>query len=340
MNGQPPATSPLLRRLLETSRVEDALALVVTALALAFFFGTTVYSRFELGLIDFFFILLPVLLLLLRMFFTELLAFARSTDQSEDPEGFLWHFLEELATLFRDWFPFFLLSAFYFSLYTNFILRINPHTADRTLAAIDEWFLGSQAAFLLEPYVHPAITFVLNTTYVSYLFYFPGIALYLYVTGRHTVFRRYMLGLLVLMGMGVVSYILVPAIGPGKFFYEQLSRGLDEQNPDPLIGLIHQYRVVHDCFPSLHVGIPLLIAVYAWEAGIVRWAVAATVYVLLMMAATVYLRFHYVVDVVAVFAYVPVAHWLTDLLLTRWPGWQTRLISFLWPPPEPTSNRP
>jgi len=323
---------PWIKRLLEATRVEDLLALFATLMALVFFFGTSFYSRFQLGIIDFFFILLPLLLLLIRMLFTEFLAFSRSEDQVADPEGFLWHFLERVATLFRDWFPFFLLSAFYFSLFTNFILRINPHTADQALADIDRFFLGTQAALLLEPYITPALTWFLSTIYTSYLFYFPGIALYLYATGRHSIFRRIMLGLLVLMGMGVVSYILVPAIGPGKFFHDSFTRVLDERQADPIMGLINQYRVVHDCFPSLHVGIPLLICAYAWEARVVGWAVASTVYVLFMMVATVYLRFHYVVDVVAVFAYVPVARRLTDLLLEHWPIWRNRLLARLCPP--------
>lgn len=325
---------PWLRRLIEAARVEDLLAVGATFLALIFFFGTSFYSRFQLGLIDFFFILLPLLLLLIRVMFTEFLAFSRSEDQVADPEGFLWRFLGHVATLFRDWFPFFLLSAFYFSLFTNFILRINPQTADQALANIDQWLFGTQVAFLLEPYIHPLVTQILNVIYISYLLYFPGIALWLYASGRHPVFRRYMLGLLILMGMAVVSYILVPAIGPGKFFHERFTRGLQDHQSDPVIALMDQYKVVHDCFPSLHVGIPLMVCTFAWEARIGLWAIASTLYVLLMMIATIYLRFHYVIDVIAVFAYIPVARALTDFLLSRWPSWQQRLLDRFTPPPR------
>jgi membrane-associated phospholipid phosphatase len=43
-------------------------------------------------------------------------------------------------------------------------------------------------------------------------------------------------------------------------------------------------------------------------------------YVALMCGATIYLRYHYVIDVIAAFAYAPAAYWLNDFLLARWPG--------------------
>ncbi len=316
----------LWQRVLAASRVEDLLALGATLAALVLLVATDSYQRFQLGLLDIFFILLPLLLLLLKIVITEFVAFSCSEQASTDPEGFLWNFLGQLVGLFRDWFPFFLLSAFYFSLFTNFMLRVNPHTADARLAAIDAWFLGDQAAILLQPWVRPWLTDLLNTVYVSYLLYFPGVAFFLYVTGRRAAFRRVMLGLLLLMGMGVVSYILVPAIGPGKFFYERFTVPLWERPSDPMFLLIDRYRVVHDCFPSLHVGIPLLLCLYAWEARARAAAAAATVYVLLMMPATVYLRYHYVIDVVAVFPYVVVARRMADMLLAWWPTCQRRLL--------------
>jgi membrane-associated phospholipid phosphatase len=48
--------------------------------------------------------------------------------------------------------------------------------------------------------------------------------------------------------------------------------------------------------------------------------IPALIYVGLMCCATIYLRYHYFIDVVAAFAYVPVAYFLNDFLLSRWPG--------------------
>jgi len=48
--------------------------------------------------------------------------------------------------------------------------------------------------------------------------------------------------------------------------------------------------------------------------------IPALVYVALMSCATIYLRYHYVVDVIAAFAFAPAAYFLNDFLLRHWPG--------------------
>ena len=48
--------------------------------------------------------------------------------------------------------------------------------------------------------------------------------------------------------------------------------------------------------------------------------VPVLIYVALMCLATIYLRYHYLVDVLAAFAYAPAAYALNDLLLRHWPG--------------------
>jgi membrane-associated phospholipid phosphatase len=48
--------------------------------------------------------------------------------------------------------------------------------------------------------------------------------------------------------------------------------------------------------------------------------IPALVYVALMCCATIYLRYHYVVDVIAAFAFAPAAYLLNDFLLRHWPG--------------------
>ena len=101
-------------------------------------------------------------------------------------------------------------------------------------------------------------------------------------------------------------------------------------------------RVSYDCFPSLHVGIPLLLCFYLRNYRR-KLFVPALVYVGLMCCATIYLRYHYFIDVVAAFAYAPAAYFLNDFLLSRWPG--ERIVSAGLraengkAPPPPASSR-
>ena len=43
-------------------------------------------------------------------------------------------------------------------------------------------------------------------------------------------------------------------------------------------------------------------------------------YVACMCFATIYLRYHYAIDVIAAFAFAPAAYFLNDFALSRWPG--------------------
>jgi membrane-associated phospholipid phosphatase len=131
-----------------------------------------------------------------------------------------------------------------------------------------------------------------------------------------------MMGYLTLFLMGIVSYILVPAIGPEKFFAGQFTRDLHGQALSRSVDyIINAGRVGHDCFPSLHVGIPLLLSFYLRDYRRKAF-IPALIYVALMCFATVYLRYHYLMDVIAAFAYAPAAYFLNDFLLSRWPGEQ------------------
>jgi membrane-associated phospholipid phosphatase len=205
------------------------------------------------------------------------------------------------------------------------MLRVNPRTADIYLSKIDAVMLGNQASFLLEPWINPWATDFFNLIYFSYIFSLPAVALYLYLKKSEGMFRRVMMGYLTLMLLGITSYLLVPAIGPGSFFADRyhhdlqghvISRGVNY--------IIWAGRVGYDCFPSLHVGIPVLLSLYL--RNYCRWLfIPALGYVALMVCATVYLRYHYLIDVIAAFAFAPAAYWLNDFLLAKWPGERIQL---------------
>ncbi|MGD0615604.1 MAG: phosphatase PAP2 family protein, partial [Verrucomicrobiota bacterium] len=186
----------------------------------------------------------------------------------------------------------------------------------------DALILGNQASFLLEPWIHPWLTDFLSIVYFSFVLTLPGVALYFYLTKEEKAFRRLMMGYLTLILMGITSYLLVPAVGPERFLADRYTRDLQGQAISHGISYIMENaRVGHDCFPSLHVGIPLLLSFYLYNYRRKAF-VPALVYVALMCFSTLYLRSHYLVDVLAAFVYAPVAYRLNDFLLAHWPGEQ------------------
>jgi membrane-associated phospholipid phosphatase len=301
-------------------RLENVLAVVVSAALLVFFLGTRFFHTFEFGMHDFIFILLPIGILGVKCLLELLSAQETENGENFDVLRYLASFFRPLVKIFRDWFPFFLLSASYYSLYSNLILKVNPHTADAALSKIDAALLGNQASFLLEPWINPWATDFLSLVYFSFVLSLPTVGLYLYLRRQEKAFRRVMMGYLTIILLGITSYLLVPAVGPEKYFAEQYTRDLHGHALTHSVDyIINIGRVGHDCFPSLHVGIPLLLSLYLRNYRR-KLFIPALVYVALMCCATIYLRYHYVIDVIAAFAYAPAAYFLNDFLLSRWPG--------------------
>jgi membrane-associated phospholipid phosphatase len=302
------------------SKLENVMAVGFSTVLLALFLCTRSIHSFNLGMLDIIFILLPVGILGVKCLLELLSAPETEDGKNFDALNYLASFFRPLVKIFRDWFPFLLLSACYYSLYNNLVLRVDPHLADPTLAKIDAWILGNQASFLLEPYLRPWLTDFLYFIYFSHVVFFPSVALYFYLKKEEQAFRRIMMGFLTIMLLGITSYILVPAVGPEAYFADQYTRNLTGHILSRDVAyIISVGRVSYDCFPSLHVGIPLLLSFYLRDYRRKAF-IPVLVYVALMCCATIYLRYHYFIDVVAAFAYAPAAYFLNDFLLSRWPG--------------------
>jgi membrane-associated phospholipid phosphatase len=301
-------------------RPENVMAVGVSTALVIFFSATRMFHTFNFGMLDLIFILLPVGILGLKSLLTLLAS--SGGDEDADTTKFLANFFKPFLKIIRDWFPFLLLCACYYALYSNLILRVNPHLADATLAQIDGFMFGNQPSFLLQPYIHPWLTDFLYAVYFSHVVFFPGVALYFYLKREEQAFRRLMMGFLTIMLLGITSYIFVPAVGPETFFADQYRVDLHGHALSKSVDyIISMGRVGNDCFPSLHVGIPLLLSLYL-RAYRRKLFVPALIYVAFMCFATIYLRYHYVIDVLAAFAFAPAAYWLNDLVLRHWPGEQ------------------
>ncbi|HUA65192.1 MAG TPA: phosphatase PAP2 family protein [Alphaproteobacteria bacterium] len=300
-------------------RLEDVLAACVSLALVLLCVTTRLIHSFQVGFLDVVFILLPVGVLGVKTLL-GMLSSGTNDEQDSDPTKFVFSFFRPLAKIMRDWFPFVLLTACYYSLFGNLILRINPNLADPTLSKIDAAIFGTQPSFLLEPFIRPGITDFFSIIYFSHVIVFPGAALYFYVKGEEKPFRRIMMGLLTIMLMGFTSYALVPAVGPESYFASHYTHDLSGQSISRGVDyIIQKGRVSFDCFPSLHVGIPLLLTFYIRQYR-PKWFIPMALYVACMCCATIYLRYHYVIDVIASFAFAPAAYFLNDFALSRWPG--------------------
>jgi membrane-associated phospholipid phosphatase len=75
-------------------------------------------------------------------------------------------------------------------------------------------------------------------------------------------------------------------------------------------------RIQRDVFPSMHVAISFVVWLYAYRnSRRLFWIISPLI--LSLWVSTVYLRYHYLIDVLAGLALAPLCYWLSNFLFAR-----------------------
>jgi len=170
--------------------------------------------------------------------------------------------------------------------------------ADHWLARGDAWIFGGQPSLLLQPFITPLITEVLILAYSSFYFLPFTLALLLYLRGRRQQFDFVALTIITGFLVNYVFYVLYPARGPRYFLMDAYSvplKGL--WLADRLVAAFYRVPIVFDCFPSGHTAVSLITLFLAYRYHRRYFWLALPVAVGII-AATIYGRFHYVMDVI------------------------------------------
>lgn len=171
---------------------------------------------------------------------------------------------------------------------------------DVALYNADLWLLGDNASHFVEPLTQPWLTDLLSGAYMFFMFMLLC-ALVLPLTMYREHLRAFFGGLFTVYGVGFLGYLLVPAEGPHLAFPERFELSLD----GTILANLNHDMVVSgsnhvDVFPSLHVAVSTYVLGYLLRhtrrAG---WIMLPQV--LLLCFSTIYLRYHYLVDIVAGF---------------------------------------
>jgi hypothetical protein len=174
-------------------------------------------------------------------------------------------------------------------------------TWDSTLRAADEALFGILPAAALESCAAPGLTEVLSLCYLSYHVYL-HLALLQALVGPLAAARRLAAYVFTAFAVGLAGYLFVPAVGPGKAFAELFSVPLAGGPATQLCAaLVARGSSVYDVFPSLHVLVTCVLLDHDRVMAPVRFrlllAPAAG-----LLVSTLYLRYHYAVDLVAALA--------------------------------------
>ncbi|MFC2154691.1 phosphatase PAP2 family protein [Candidatus Altiarchaeota archaeon] len=203
------------------------------------------------------------------------------------------------STWLRDWLPL-MIALLVFESTVDLVPLANPRLYDSALAEIDGLLFGGQISQEMQAYTHPIITEFLMRIYTLHLF-IPTILLALfYVKGNLDEFRNLLLSLLIVIYLGLAGYFLVPAVGPYVVLEYQTPLYEDELSFSARV--IEAYNKQHDvpreAFPSLHAAVPTVVLLYSIRYSKNAFWILLPI-TLLIYLATIYLRFHYLVDVIA-----------------------------------------
>jgi len=173
---------------------------------------------------------------------------------------------------------------------------------DDLLLGIDRTLLGETPAVRLAPYARPWLTELMSACYLSYHLYFHG-ALAWALLQPFEKARRLFEGMFTALPAGIAGYLLVPARGPlaamASRFESPLTGGALTAVND---WVVRNGSAVYDVFPSLHVFMTCVLLEHDRREHPLRFKGMLPVAVGLM-ASTVYLRYHYAIDLVAGFGW-------------------------------------
>jgi hypothetical protein len=201
--------------------------------------------------------------------------------------------------LFRNWYPVLYVASCYKEM-ALFVPAVRHGNADAWLAQLDFHVWQANPTVWLERIQSPALSEFLQ---IAYTLFIPAVLLVpvlLWKKQRYREFQYY--GFLIALGflLSYLGYLIVPARGP-RFFLKHLQhiplQGLWWfQNMQGSLDRLES--VAYDCFPSGHTELTILAW---WGSRLVsnRLFKVYFAYTPALIFATVYLRYHYTVDVLA-----------------------------------------
>jgi len=224
----------------------------------------------------------------------------------------------------REVMPFLFCIAIYTNL-NDTVQFVNPNHVHDTLVRIDAWLFGVQPCVWAQRFYSPLATEAFSIAYMNYFVLSVAVVGYLLVAGRRAEMRQALFGTILCFYMGYVLYVAFPAAPPrlvlAHLFTRDFGGGWVTAAQNRLVEL--NPSAGRSAFPSLHCAITFITLAYAWRFQKALFAVLLPMGVMLVLA-TVYLRHHYVADILAAAPLAAAAHRLAPPLDAWWRRQQER----------------
>jgi membrane-associated phospholipid phosphatase len=177
--------------------------------------------------------------------------------------------------------------------------NINPQDIDYLLIRFDYQLFGCYPTVYLERFSPPFFVDILQIAYSTYYFMPIALGILLKAQGKHEGFDKYLFFVLLCFYLSFVGYMIFPALGPRYAIEHLQTQGLNgsmvTQTIQDILNMLE--GVKRDAFPSGHTAIALVVLFFAFKYAR-RFAYILVTPVVLLICATVFCRYHYVVDLI------------------------------------------
>jgi len=185
---------------------------------------------------------------------------------------------------------------------------LGPPKVDRLLLGWDRALLGETPAVTWEPWLRPWLEDLLMAGYLFFFYYLiagPG----RYCLRNLRLFRKCMVGLFTMYGLAFTGYTVLPAGGPHRWM--TFATPLHGWVLDWTLKTVNQASNAVDVFPSIHAAATIYLLLFDWHHARRRfwWLLLPC---LLLWFSTLYLRFHYFVDLLAGVAVALAGWWMAQ----------------------------
>ena len=182
---------------------------------------------------------------------------------------------------------------------------VTTRTLDAELLALDIRIFGVEPALAWDRFVSPATTEWFAFFYYSYFFLIGAwIFSITFLERNEQALAEFAFGILAVFCSAHLLYAVVPAVGP-HLYWHGFERELTGDVWWPRVrDMVDAAGAPTDAFPSLHTAAPTFIALHGFRQrkrpGILRWAWIPTAFgASQIVVSTMFLRWHYLIDVVA-----------------------------------------
>tara|TARA_B100001057_G_scaffold140688_1_gene140411 strand:- start:1298 stop:2242 length:945 start_codon:yes stop_codon:yes gene_type:complete len=228
--------------------------------------------------------------------------------------------IKVILDFLRETLPF----AFCISIYTNMhdmVHLVNSNDVDLYLMAWDKYLLGFHPAIYLEQFITPGLTDFMYSSYSAFLIYILIFSMYLYIKKENSAFRETLVSVILTFYIGYIGYVFFPAVGPKFTMSHMFETSLTGTEITDRLSFLMNYEISEytrrDCFPSLHNGIIFLILLFAFKQSR-TYAFLFLPFAISLFISTLYLRYHYFIDMVAGFALALIVFYFGPILNNWW----------------------